>query len=63
MDNMYIESNQRTYKHWSTLEDCKLISLREEGFKYREIASKLERTKLSVEKRYRKLKNQRNDAY
>ncbi|MCD7034456.1 hypothetical protein LRR81_09420 [Metabacillus sp. GX 13764] len=57
------ESSQRTYKHWSTLEDRKLISLREEGMRYREIAAKLERTKLSVEKRYRKIMNQKEDAY
>ncbi|MBD1381386.1 helix-turn-helix domain-containing protein [Metabacillus arenae] len=49
------DKKQRTYKHWSTLEDRELLQLREEGLKYREIAKKLDRSPLSVEKRYRKI--------
>lgn len=46
----------RTYKHWTTKEDFKLINLRNKGKKYREIADILDRSPLSVEKRYRKIK-------
>lgn len=48
---------QRTYKHWTFNELKVLIELKEKGLKYREIAMKLERSLLSVEKRYRKLIN------
>ncbi|MRX72179.1 hypothetical protein GJU40_08445 [Bacillus lacus] len=51
------EQKQRTYKHWTTLEDKRLIQLRESGMRYRQIAEKLKRTPLSVEKRYRKITN------
>ncbi|WP_139367262.1 helix-turn-helix domain-containing protein [Metabacillus halosaccharovorans] len=47
--------NQRTYKHWTFNELKVLIELKEKGLKYREIAKKLDRSPLSVEKRYRKL--------
>ncbi|UHA60194.1 hypothetical protein KDJ21_026390 [Metabacillus litoralis] len=40
----------RTYKHWTTKEDFKLINLRNKGKKYREIADIMERSPLSVEK-------------
>ena len=49
--------NQRTYKHWTFNELKVLIELKKKGLKYREIAIKLERSPLSVEKRYRKLIN------
>ncbi|MFD2215026.1 MULTISPECIES: Myb-like DNA-binding domain-containing protein [Metabacillus] len=48
----------RTYRHWTTKEDFRLISLRESGKRYKEIAAILNRTSISVEKRYRKLKKE-----
>lgn len=48
--------NIRTYKHWTTKEDFKLMNLRNKGKKYREIADIMDRSPLSVEKRYRKIK-------
>jgi len=48
----------RTYKHWSTKEDFKLLKLRNKGKKYKEIALIMERSPLSVEKRYRKIINE-----
>lgn len=50
--------NERTYKHWTINELKVLIELKERGLKYREIAKKLDRSLLSVEKRYRKLINE-----
>lgn len=47
----------RTYKHWTFNELKELIELKKSGLKYREIAVKLNRSPLSVEKRYRKLLN------
>ncbi|WP_158638573.1 Myb-like DNA-binding domain-containing protein [Metabacillus litoralis] len=49
----------RTYKHWTTKEDFKLLTLRNNGKKYREIAILLNRTIVSVEKRYRKIKREK----
>ncbi|MFV2049816.1 Myb-like DNA-binding domain-containing protein [Metabacillus sp. YM-086] len=49
----------RSYKHWTTNEDFKLIKLRNKGKKYKDIAIVMERTPLSVEKRYRKIKNEK----
>ncbi|MBM7603940.1 DNA-binding NarL/FixJ family response regulator [Metabacillus crassostreae] len=50
-------SNTRDYRHWSTAEEKKLFDLRKQGLKFREIGQILERTPISVEKRYRKLMN------
>lgn len=50
-------SNTRDYRHWSTSEEQRLYELRKQGLKFREIGEKLERTAISVEKRYRKLMN------
>ncbi|XQY91525.1 Myb-like DNA-binding domain-containing protein [Metabacillus sp. HB246100] len=53
------EESKRTYRHWTTLEDRKLLQLRNDGMKFRLIAKELQRTPISVEKRYRKiLRNQ-----
>lgn len=49
------EENKRTYRHWTTLEDRKLLELRKSGMKFRHIANELSRTAISVEKRYRKI--------
>ncbi|WP_273124372.1 SANT/Myb-like DNA-binding domain-containing protein [Bacillus weihaiensis] len=49
------EESKRTYRHWTTLEDRKLLQLRNEGMKFRLIAKELQRTPISVEKRYRKI--------
>lgn len=49
------EANKRTYRHWTTLEDRKLLELRNSGMKFRHIATQLSRTAISVEKRYRKI--------
>ncbi|MGM7721420.1 hypothetical protein [uncultured Metabacillus sp.] len=47
--------SKRTYRHWTTLEDRKLLELRNSGMKFRHIATQLSRTAISVEKRYRKI--------
>ncbi|PMC34707.1 MULTISPECIES: SANT/Myb-like DNA-binding domain-containing protein [Metabacillus] len=48
---------QRSYKHWTKLEERKLIELREnKGLKYNKIAELMNRSPLSVEKHYRKVK-------
>lgn len=48
----------RSYKHWSKQEESKLLELREEKkLKFRVIAKLMDRTPISVEKRYRKLTN------
>lgn len=53
---------KRTYRHWTTLEDRKLLELRKSGIKFRHIAEQLSRTAISVEKRYRKIcQNQYGD--
>jgi DNA-binding NarL/FixJ family response regulator len=49
------EESKRTYRHWTTLEDRKLLELRRSGMKFRHIAEQLSRTPISVEKRYRKI--------
>ncbi|MCM3162353.1 MULTISPECIES: Myb-like DNA-binding domain-containing protein [Bacillaceae] len=49
------EESKRTYRHWTTLEDRKLLELRNSGMKFRHIAEQLSRTPISVEKRYRKI--------
>ncbi|HZH62829.1 MAG TPA: hypothetical protein VEY70_25390 [Metabacillus sp.] len=49
------EGKKRTYRHWTTLEDRKLLELRHSGMKFRHIAEQLSRTPISVEKRYRKI--------
>ncbi|APH03569.1 Myb-like DNA-binding domain-containing protein [Bacillus weihaiensis] len=49
------EESKRTYRHWTTLEDRKLLQLRNNGMKFRLIAKELQRTPISVEKRYRKI--------
>lgn len=46
---------KRAYRHWTTLEDKKLVDLRKNGIKFREIAQQLNRTPISVEKRFRKI--------
>ena len=55
--NQTIESEEkkRTYRHWTTLEDRKLLQLRQSGMRFRHIAEQLSRTPISVEKRYRKI--------
>ncbi|MDQ0231445.1 hypothetical protein [Metabacillus malikii] len=52
-----VEEKKRTYRHWTTLEDRKLLELRNSGLKFKQIATQLERTAISVEKRYRKIVN------
>ena len=49
------EEKKRTYRHWTTLEDRKLLQLRQSGMRFRHIAEQLSRTPISVEKRYRKI--------
>lgn len=49
------EEKKRTYRHWTTLEDRKLLELRRSGMRFRHIAEQLSRTPISVEKRYRKI--------
>ncbi|MBZ5750833.1 hypothetical protein [Metabacillus rhizolycopersici] len=49
------EVKKRTYRHWTTLEDRKLLELRHSGLKFKQIATELSRTAISVEKRYRKI--------
>jgi DNA-binding NarL/FixJ family response regulator len=49
------EDKKRTYRHWTTLEDRKLLELRNSGMRFRQIATQLSRTAISVEKRYRKI--------
>lgn len=51
----YKEIKKRTYRHWTTLEDRRLLELRNSGLKFRHIATELSRTAISVEKRYRKI--------
>jgi DNA-binding NarL/FixJ family response regulator len=46
---------KRTYRHWTTLEDRKLLELRNSGMRFKHIATQLSRTAISVEKRYRKI--------
>ncbi len=46
---------KRTYRHWTTLEDRRLLELRKSGMKFKHIAGQLSRTAISVEKRYRKI--------
>ncbi|WP_156178192.1 hypothetical protein [Bacillus sp. SA1-12] len=46
---------KRTYRHWTTLEDRRLLELRNNGMKFCHIATQLSRTAISVEKRYRKI--------
>lgn len=49
------DEQKRTYRHWTTLEDRRLLELRNDGLKFRQIATHLSRTAISVEKRYRKI--------
>lgn len=49
------EERKRTYRHWTTLEDRKLLQLRASGLKFKTIAEQLSRTPISVEKRFRKI--------
>lgn len=50
-----IDLQKRAYRHWTTLEDKKLMDLRKQGVKFRDIARELNRTPISVEKRFRKI--------
>ncbi|WP_191557335.1 SANT/Myb-like DNA-binding domain-containing protein [Metabacillus idriensis] len=52
---------KRAYRHWTTLEDKKLVDLRKKGNKFREIAQQLNRTPISVEKRFRKIEKTKFD--
>ena len=54
----YKEVKKRTYRHWTTLEDRRLLELRNSGLKFRHIAIELSRTAISVEKRYRKIQKE-----
>ncbi|USK33608.1 hypothetical protein LIT25_24410 [Bacillus sp. F19] len=51
-----IDLQKRAYRHWTTLEDKKLMDLRKQGVKFRDIARQLNRTPISAEKRFRKIK-------
>ncbi|WP_165971010.1 SANT/Myb-like DNA-binding domain-containing protein [Peribacillus frigoritolerans] len=57
-----IDLQKRAYRHWTTLEDKKLIDLRKKGIKFRDIARHLNRTPISVEKRFRKIEQTKFDA-
>lgn len=53
----------RTYKHWTSKEINRLMDMQERlGMTYRTIAEVLNRTPISVEKRYRKQKGHYYDA-
>jgi IS30 family transposase len=56
-----IDLNKRAYRHWTTLEDRKLMDLRKQGVRFREIAKQLNRTPISVEKRFRKIEKTKFD--
>ncbi len=56
-----IDIKKREYRHWTTLEDRKLMDLRNQGFRFREIGKMLNRTAISVEKRFRKIEKTKFD--
>ncbi|MDX8288958.1 hypothetical protein SLL00_04115 [Metabacillus indicus] len=56
-----IEIQKRPYRHWTTLEDRKLVELRKQNIKFRDIAKQLNRTPISVEKRFRKIEKTKFD--
>lgn len=49
----------KTYRYWTTKEDEMLIELTVKGFDYQEIATRLNRTRYSVERRYHRLQTQK----
>lgn len=50
-------TKRRTYQTWTTKEDYKLLELRSKGYKYKEIGMAMNRSAISVERRYKKIIN------
>ncbi|MFC2949347.1 helix-turn-helix domain-containing protein [Virgibacillus sediminis] len=48
---------KRKYKSWTTLADRELLDLRQRGLTFNEIGEKLDRSPLSVERRYHRIKD------
>lgn len=46
---------KRTYQTWTTKEDDRLVELRNQGYKYKEIGLLMNRSAISVERRYKKI--------
>lgn len=46
---------KKNYKYWTTKEDQRLLELRKKGLKYAEIGQKMNRSSLSVERRFKRL--------
>lgn len=57
------DDKKRSYRHWTTLEDKKLLKLRFSGMKFRDVGVELKRTAISVEKRYRKITDDQYNNY
>lgn len=50
-------TKKRTYQTWTTKEDYMLLELRSQGHKYKEIGMVMNRSAISVERRYKKIIN------
>ena len=46
---------KRTYQHWTIKEDQKLLELRKKGLTYAKIGEKMNRSSISIERRYKRI--------
>ncbi|NSL52719.1 MerR family transcriptional regulator [Calidifontibacillus erzurumensis] len=53
-------TKKRTYKNWTTLEDEILLELRQNGLTYKEIGILMNRSSISVERRYNRIISRKN---
>ena len=47
---------KRSYQHWTTKEDQRLLELRNKGFTYAGIGERMNRSFISVERRYKRIR-------
>ncbi|RKQ32534.1 hypothetical protein [Oceanobacillus halophilus] len=48
-------TKKKKYKTWTTKEDRELVRLREEGLTYKKIGEMMNRSAISVERRYKRI--------
>lgn len=53
-DQHYVK--KRSYQHWTIKEDQRLLELRKEGLTYVEIGQLMNRSSISIERRYKRIK-------
>lgn len=49
-------AKKKNYQYWTTKEDQRLLKLRKEGFTYKEIGERMNRSSISIARRYKRIK-------